>query len=434
VVAEHEQKLNGLVNVSETVMNYLIGSAGKIVPDKTVERLMAHANNCRKWLIDCASDPSDGHWLDNLTSKQRHDFEWSVLPYCLLVKGKNLVEAYELVGDCLGDKSFIERFPDSSAGDLTDLMRSTRLEGINTPKGAKSKEGIVHLASLAIPAIMKDNAVLFPEVYCALVDYRQFPNFKIIIHAAFNELIPEAMAHRALDAIGWEHEGPRSHNIVSSEIRVYSPRLFPVLRQRITGMTNPSAGECSTRLSGVMKSILEGDVGQAADFLVEAVDMSPSYRKDVMPLDLAESVIRLIDKTEDKIGDRAFQDALDGLGRLFDKLALTTREMNYVLAKSSSGGEVNGMIFDRMAGEEHLMLRFFLQQAKSREYDKDPSSAALIHSTLLRRCDKDLVKMAIEDDSKLAALVYAMTNDKGYLALVKDGAVRDECFGRDLGL
>lgn len=434
MVVEQHEKLKKLVEVSNRVVEYLSDSLGKLAPGETANRLKLHANNCRQWLISCASEVNAGRWLDVMTVEQREDFERSVLPYCLMVNGNSLVEAYDIVEESLEGAGFFERFSNCSTNELMDLMNSTRVDVAGNSGGLKTKDGTAPLSLLVVPGIMKDNAVLAPEVYGAAVQFRQYQNYKIIMHAAFVDIIDEALANRALDAIAWQHAGSKSHKMMRTELMVYSPKKLPGLRERLTGTPGATPAECSDRLASVIKGIDPGSLGATAEFLLEAINMTPDYRNHVLPLDLAEIIAKKL-KFYGVADDPKVADFVKEFGRLLDSFDMTGRELNYVLAKASGSAYANnGAILEMMNGEEHLMLRRFLRHAKPMHLDETEHQSNMMFNMLIARFGYHELVQAIGDDSELAAFVYKATNDQKYLVLVKDGQHLDGCFERDLGL
>lgn len=431
MIVRQEEILRVLVETSTKAMNYLEGAAGQVVPSATVGRLRSHANQCRQWLVECVGDQGLDSWLSTLRPDQRRDFEWSVLPYCLLVSGKNIAEVYDMVGSSLDDQNLSDRFPDCPLGDLLDLLKVSRFE----LKDFKASNKIVELAKMVVPPIIADGQLLCPRVYgAAVVDYKAFPNFKVLVHAVYGEVINEEAGLQAMDAIAWEKEGPSSYNLMRGEIRRYSPKAFPALRQRVTGSSLPSMAECSQRLAAVMETIHEGSLGETGDYLVEAISLSPTYRKEVMPLDLAESIASMVKVGQGKHDDLTYKNILDNLANLIDRINLSEGELNYVLAKSAADNGRNGYIQEMMGWEPHRMLQVFLRYAKSQDFDLNQSAASKIYTTLLKQFDPLVLKSAVGTESGIAAMVYKMTGDRNLLPLITDETDRDDCFGSDLGL
>lgn len=432
---ELELRLGRLVKVSRDAFSYLTSSLGKMASGVTARRLREHGNECRRWLLDCASAPGGMHWLDSMTSSQRRDFEESILPYCVLINGRDLIEAYEILAGCLGDQGFDDRFPTSAASELLELLQSTRMDA--SDHQIKTKDGTLALSVAVIPPIIKDESVLAPGVYGAAVRFKQFRNFKAVAHAAFADLIDEAMAHRALDAIAWEHAGSKSYKLMRTELLTYAPNQLPGLRARLTGSSGPTPAECSERLFAVVDSLHTGILNQSADFLVEAISSTPEYREDVLILDLAEIIagkvrVFLLAEEDEAGGVKSF---IERFGCLMDRLKLSVRELNLIMAKSVGGGYANnGGIYEMMKGDEHEMLRRFLRYSSSSGSQTKNSHAFAMQAMLISRCSYSDMADAIGDNSSLAAFAYKVTNDRSYLALIKDGRDLDDCMGRDLGL
>ncbi|KPC17075.1 hypothetical protein [Pseudomonas amygdali] len=432
---ELELRLGRLVKVSRDAFTYLTNSLGRLATAASARRLREHGNECRRWLLDCAGEQPGADWLDKMTDVQRLDFEEAVLPHCLLINGRDLIEAYDIIADCLGDKGFHERFPTGAVRELMELLESSRID--DSGHGMKTKDGTLPLSISVIPPIIKNESVLAPEIYGPAVRFKQFSNFKAVAHAAFNDLIDESMAHRALDAISWEGAGSKSYKLIRTELLAYSPNQLPGLRERLTGSPGPTPAECSQRLFAVISSLYAGGLNQSADFLVEAIRSTPDYRREVLPLDLAEVIAERIGVFSLAVESESesIQRFIQKFGYLLDRLDLSVRELNLMMAKSVGHGYANnGGIYELMQGDEHEMLRRFLKYSKAHGGQKQGKHGAAMHAMLISRCSYSDMVAAIDGDSGLAAYAYIMTNDHSYLALIKDGRDLDDCLGRDLGL
>ena len=432
---ELESRLGRLVKVSRDAFSYLTNSLGTLATAATARRLREHGNECRRWLLDCADEQAGTHWLDRMTDAQRLDFEEAVLPHCLLINGRDLIEAYDIIAESLGDQSFHDRFQTDAVRELADLLESSRID--DSGHGIKTKTGMLPLSIAVVPPIIKDESILAPEVYGPAVRFKQFSNFKAVAHAAFSDLIDEAVAHRALDAISWEHAGSKSFKLMRTELLAYAPNQLPGLRARLTGSPGPTPAECSERFFAVVNSFHAGSLNQSADFLVEAIRSTPDYRREVLPLDFAEYIAARVREFSFADEDEAeiIKCSIEQFGCLIDKLELSVRELNLVMAKSvGSGYANNGGIYEMMMGDEHQMLRRFLRYTRASGSQTKSSHAFSMQAMLMSKCSYSDMAQAIGDDSSLAAFAYKVTNDRSYLALIKDGVDLDNCLGRDLGL